>query len=243
MRLFRGPRNFEFPGPDDRVAIAGATGSGKSTFGLWLLAEGADFDKKPYVLVDYKGEVIINELLASGVARKIELHESAPKTPGIYVLKPGPQDQEEMATWLWKVWRSGKVGLFFDELSMVPNFDGAGRTGGPLKSILTQGRSKEIPVYGLTQRPVGVNISVFSEAQFIVAFKLKKTSDKERVAEYIPDDVKLFDKRAPTLPPHWSRWWDDKRDIALTLRPSPPAETVLDIFETRVDAMRQRSRL
>lgn len=242
MALFNHSRKFEFPGSRDRVAVVGATGEGKSTAALWCFSESADFDKKPWVLIDYKGEVIIDEMLANHDAQKIALEKQPPEKPGIYVVKPEPNQHYEMAEFLWRVYKRGKTGLFFDELSMVPEFKGAAGSGGPLKAILTQGRSKEIPVYGLVQRPVEVNLHTFTEAQFIWQFYLKRKADKERVQDYLPEEEKLFKDDKP-LPRHWSKWWDDKRRVALILRPTPDKEIILDTISERVDKMRSKRRI
>jgi hypothetical protein len=229
---------FEFPGPQDRVVVVGSTGSGKSTFALYLFAESADFDKKPWILVDYKGERIIDALLREKDAELIKIDKDPPKVPGIYVLKPDPESQHAMADFLWKVYRRGKTGMFFDELSMIPEFKGVASSGGPLKAILTQGRAKNIPVYGLVQRPVEVNLHTFSEAQFISEFYLKKRADRDRVREYLPDDEPIFEDES-LLPKHYSRWWDDHRRVALILKPGPDAPAILDIIAARVHRMRK----
>jgi len=240
MSLFK--KTFEFPGPADRVAIVGSTGSGKSTFAIWLFAESADFDKKPWVFVDYKGETIIQEMLAQKLASKIDVTDAPPDRAGIYVLQPSPHEQDAMAAWLWKVWAQGRVGLVFDELYMVPEFKGRAGTGGPLKSILTQGRSKVIPVYGLSQRPVDVNVHVFSEAQFIVEFYLKRKEDIERVRSYVPDgDPVFYSKRI--LARHQSRFWDDKRQMSFTMLPCPNAKELLDIIGTRLEHSAHKRRI
>jgi DNA helicase HerA-like ATPase len=241
MALFSRAQSFEFPANNDRVAIVGSTGQGKSTFALWLIAESADYDRKPWVIVDYKGETIVNEMIRRKLATIIPIDKPVPKEAGIYVLQPSPHEADEMAAWLWEVWRRGKIGLVFDELYMVPEFKGKAGTGGPLKSILTQGRSKEIPVYGLSQRPVDVNVHVFSEAQFIVEFYLKRKEDIIRVRSYVPEDDKVFYSKK-TLPRHWCKFWDDKRQVALLVKPCPNAEIILDIFEVRLENARVERR-
>lgn len=237
MPLFRKPVEFRFPDPkEDRVAVVGTTGSGKSTFALWLLAESADFHKKPWVLVDYKGERIIQRLVSNKDAERISVRSDPPRTPGLYVLTPDPSEMELMAQWLWKVWRRGKIGLFFDEVTMVPNFRGEADTGGPLQSILNQGRSKEIPLYALAQRPSKVNLSIFTEAQFISEFYLMRKEDRERVLSYVPSEDEKFaaQNKNWTLAEHWSLWFDAKRRKSFILHASPPANQVLDIFSARV---------
>lgn len=242
MALFRKSPQFIFPGPRDRVAVFGATGSGKSVFTIWLFSECADFDKKPWVFVDYKGEDIITELLKLELATLVSVEDNPPKRPGVYVVKPQPSQTDLVAGWIWKVWERGKCGLVFDELYMVPEFKGAAGTGGPLKSILTQGRSKEIPVWGLAQRPVDINLHMITEAQFIAEFYLKRREDRQRVRSYIPDDMPIFadDKR---LPQYYCRWYDDKQNLALYLKPAPNPKEIIDTIENRVHAMREKKRI
>ena len=242
MSLFRKSREFVFPGPADRVAIVGSTGAGKTVFAFWLFSESADFDKKPWIIVDYKGETLADQLIERGDAKRMKLDEPLPTKPGIYIVKPRPREPRAMADYLWNIYERGKTGLLFDELSMVPEFKGEAGGGGPLKSILTQGRSKIIPVYGLVQRPVDVNLHTFSEAQFISEFYLKKKADRERVDEYLPDGNPVFEKRK-LLPDHWSRWWDDRRRVALILRPAPGPDFLLDTITNRIDRMRAKQKL
>lgn len=245
FRSTRPSRDFYFPGPDDRVSINGKTGSGKSTFAFWLFAESADFDRKPWVIVDNKAvpEEIPQKLLNEEDAKLIKVKDAPPRAPGIYVIRPKHSDASAFAAWLWKAHDRGNIGLIFDELYMVPDFKNEGSSGGgPLKAILTQGRSKHIPVYGLTQRPVDVNLFMFSEAEFISVFYLKRREDRQRILSYVPDDdpqvAKIFDNRR--LPDRWSRWYDDTRDIAQILHPAPPPKDILDTIALRVHRMREK---
>ena len=79
---------------------------------------------------------------------------------------------------------------------------------------------------------------MFSEAQFISEFYMKNLDDRKTLRGYLPDDEPLFDLKARRLPDHWSLWWDDKRRVALKLKPCPPAKAILDIFETRLLPLR-----
>lgn len=243
MALFPSRREFEGPGPTDRVAIVGTTGEGKTVFAMWLFSEYADFDKKPWVLVDYKGEILFDEMMRAKDAELIALDKPPPERPGIYVVKPRPREPDRMADFIWNVYERGNCGLVFDELSMVPEFKGAAGGGGPLKSVYTQGRSKRIPVWGLVQRPVDVNLHAFSEADFIAEFYLKKRADRDRIDEYIPDDDPIFTPRRKPLERRWCRWWDDKRRISLVLKAAPPPKESLDTIAHRVAVMRERRKI
>jgi type IV secretory pathway VirB4 component len=44
---------FRFPGGDQRTTILGATGSGKSTCGLWMLAHQR-LNARPWIIFDFK---------------------------------------------------------------------------------------------------------------------------------------------------------------------------------------------
>lgn len=239
MSLFNRSQKFEFPGNDDRVAIVGATGSGKSTAGLWLFSESASFNKQPWIIVDYKGEKIVAQMLKRGDANLIDMTKAIPKRPGIYVVKPHPQRPEEIIDFLWKVYDRNKIGVFIDELMSVPKqFD---LHNNPLQALLTQGRSKEIPMYLLTQRPARVSISTFSDATFIWEFELNRADDRKTVREYIPDNNTLFATEGG-LPRYWSRWWDSKRRLAFKLKPVPNASVILDTVSHRIDKMQSTAK-
>lgn len=249
MSLFHrsSPGKFEFPGDGDRVTIVGTSGSGKSHFALWLVAESASYTKQPWVLVDYKGEGgdIIGKLRSLNLATQIDVRDEVPKEAGIYIVKPDPQATHLAADFLWKIYRRGRIGVFFDELSMAPEFRGQAGGGGPVKALLTQGRAKKIPVYGLVQRPVDVNIHAFSEASFLCEFYLKRRDDKIRIAEYLPEDEPTWQRYEPRLTKHGHTclWWDDNQHKAFYLKPAPDVNAILDIFETRIDKAKSSKRL
>jgi hypothetical protein len=76
-----------------------------------------------------------------------------PRKPGLYRMRVDPQDEDNLEQWLWDVWKRGNIGLFIDEVALVPQKHA-------FKAILRQGRSKLIPVIACTQRPVGCDREV-----------------------------------------------------------------------------------
>ena len=212
-------KKFRLPNYKQRVAVIGRTGSGKTQFGAWLLSEAA-FTEQPYVIVDYKGDDLLN-----GIDRinEIGLNE-VPKRPGLYIVKPRPDQVDDVEAWLWKVWAREKVGLYFDEMYLIPD----PQKGGALRSIFTQGRSKRIPVIGLTQRPRHISRFLFSEADFFAVFHLNTAGDKQAVSEITPFQG---DGR---LPDYHCRWYDVGTDATFYLQPVPDAETILDRIDTRL---------
>ena len=214
-----------------RVAVIGKTGSGKSVFGMWLLSRAA-FDEQPFVIVDYKHDELIEQIPYAEVIG----YDDLPKKPGIYILRPHPSEEEQTEGFLRKVWERGRVGLFFDETAELPKHYGKGA----LHACLTQGRSKRIPVIACTQRPTGVAPAIFTEADYFACFYLQKPEDVQSFARYTPWEPKAI--IANRLPPHHCRWYDSPRDVALTLRPCPSDEIILDTFEERLGAMRKPRR-
>lgn len=243
------PSGFRFPGPADRVTINGMTGSGKTTFAMWLLAESADFDKKPWVIVDYKHEdPIINTALSEGIFEELKLDAKIPRTAGVFVVRPRAQDgPQPVVQWLWKVYEAGRCGLFLDEATMIPELRGEGNSGGPFQSLLSQGRSKTVPVWTLAQRPAHVNRMVYSEANFYCAFKLGMPEDlikirKEGIPTYSDNYEQVWGDKV-RLKEYTSRWFDRKLERSWILKPAPDAQTILNILGNRVDDMQEKRQI
>lgn len=239
------PSGFVFPGPDDRVTIVGMTGSGKSTFAMWLFTECADFNKKPWIFIDYKRESLISQALEEDMIKRIKLSSDIPKSPGIYVVHPELDDgPDPVNEFLRKIYKRGKVGVIVDETTMIPNTRGDGNTGGPYQTLLSQGRSKEIPVWSLSQRPAFINKMAFTENNYFCAFRLKSEDDNDKVLREIPSTSKNYkavwaNENFPKG--HQSRWYDANEDVNFPLRPCPPPDDILNKLFDRVDNLKKRA--
>lgn len=240
---------FAFPGPSDRLTINGMTGSGKTTFAFWLFAESADFNKKPWAFIDYKGETLLQSALDEKMADELSL-DKLPKNPGVYVYRPDVrQGPAAVVDLLWRIYKRGHMGLFLDEATMLPELRGEGNSGGPFQSLLSQGRSKVIPVWTLAQRPAYVNKMVYSESNFSCAFKLKNDEDltkliKEAVSKKSINYDQVWGSKSPDLHgpkyAHWSRWYDEGQNKSFLLRPAPGPDEILSILSDRVDKLKER---
>lgn len=228
-KFVRPAAHFRLPTNQQRVAIMGRTGSGKTQFGAWLLSQ-APFDIQPYVIVDYKGDDLLNSI---DRAVEIGLNE-VPTQPGLYIVHPEngtARGEEEVEAWLWKVKTRGRTGLYFDEAYMLPNTRGQGA----LSAILTQGRSLRIPVIALTQRPAFIQRFVFTEADFMSIFHLQHHKDIKTIGEFTsPEAV------GERLADYHSRWYDVGQDATFVMRPVPDADTILETFHDRLAVKRKR---
>jgi hypothetical protein len=215
---------YRLPGLSHRHTIIGRTGSGKTQLGAWALSH-SPFDVQPYVVIDYKHDVLLN---ACPHIEEIGLGE-VPTHPGLYIVHPTAQtDNEAVESWLWRVHQRENVGLYVDEGYMLPDF-------GALRAILTQGRSKRIPLTILTQRPVWVTRFAISEADFYTVFALNSSRDKKIVEDFLPR--KALDGEVPQ---YHSRWYDVARNRLLTLKPVPRAEEIVERLTDRLKPRRRK---
>ena len=196
--------SFRLPGASDRTTIIGGTGTGKTVFGAWVLSKQR-FDKRPWICLDFKNEELW-DLVGDPPMRTLRLG-SMPGKRGLYRMSVRPGQEDELEDWLWRVWEHENIGLFCDEVSLIPKRNA-------FKAILRQGRSKLIPVISCTQRPVDCDREIFTEAQFISSFRLDDVRDYKT--------VKGFTREASLekpLPEHWSYWYEKKNFNLTILKP------------------------
>jgi hypothetical protein len=209
---------FRFPGGDARTTVIGATGSGKTTNGVWMLAHQR-FDRRPWIVVDFKREQIFDTIGLPPI-RQIPL-TGVPRRPGLYLVSPRPDQDDALEAWLWKVWERENIGLFVDEASLMPDRDA-------FRAILQQGRSKRIPLIACTQRPVDVKRGLFSEASYFCIYRMADKRDYKTVQGFIPADL------SKPLPPfHW-HWFDVARNVILHMGPVPRPNDVASLARSRI---------
>ena len=141
---------FRFAGGDQRTTILGATGSGKSTCGLWMLShQRLDLPAVGDLRLQAQ-EVVLRRggVPADPAARP---RRQGAEEAGLYLNfghVPGEDDAVEAL--LWRIWEAENCGLYVDEAPLMPDRSNA------FAACIAQGRSKAIPIIACTQRPVGV---------------------------------------------------------------------------------------
>ena len=211
---------IRLPGPTHRIAIVGRTGSGKTQAAVWHLSN-ADFDRRPWVIVDYKDDDLINSIERAQVIG----YDEMPDVPGIYILKVLPGEEKQLSDWFQDAWSMEDIGIYIDEGYMVDRNDRW------FNACLTQGRSRHIPMIVLSQRPVWLSRFVFSEADFFQVFDLTHKKDLEKVREYIRDDEGLMDR---PLEQYHSFYYDVGQRRLETFRPVPDGEELLSRIDGRL---------
>lgn len=206
---------FILPNAADRTTVIGATGSGKTVFAALLLSK-QNFEKRPWVLLDFKNEELW-DLVKSPPIQNLKMGDM-PGKRGLYRMFVHPKDEDAIKDWLERIWTRGNVGLFIDEQSLMPK-------GPAMKAILRQGRSLQIPCIMCTQRPVGCDKEVFTESQYISVFSIETADDLKTVKDY----TRNAPIEAP-LPPYYSWWYDRRQKHLFRLQPSPPPDMVASLL-------------
>lgn len=195
--------------------------------GAWLLSN-ADFDQRPWVIIDYKHDSLLNSI--DGIEH-IKVKEP-PEKPGLYITHPLPHEQEAVDDFFFQIWGKENCGLFIDEAFMTPNY----RRYAGYNSLLTQGRSKNIPIISCTQRPAWISPFVFSESDYFSVFHLNTRTDQKKVEEFVPADI------SEILPEFHSHWYDVKRNRKFLMTPVPNRDTILQKFSDKLAAMRENGK-
>lgn len=213
---------MEIPDDDARTVVIGKTGSGKTRFGVWLLAMSSIQDM-PWIIINSKGDKFINQI---PYAKRIKVTDAIPRRAGVYIVSPMPDDPR-MEGFLERIWRKGKTGIFIDEGYMLADSMWLNR-------LLTQGRSKLIPIIICTQRPVWLPRFTFSEAFYISYFGLSDDRDIDTVQRFV--DTDLFASKALLKQNKYhSIWYDIGNDTVEYLKPCPTDDQVMDIFKRKLD--------
>lgn len=211
--------DVRLPGDDQRHSIIGATGSGKTQAALHHLSM-RNFHEMPWLAYNFKSDQSIDSIPG---ALHIGLDE-VPDKPGVYVTHPLPSDEPAVENQMWHIWKRGNTGVYIDEGYMV------GRNNQAFRALLTQGRSKRIPMIILSQRPVWMDRFVFSESEFYQIFRLQHRKDRKTVQEFIPESINL-EKR---LPDYHSYYYDVGANRAHILRPVPQMGHIHSTFRRRL---------
>ena len=208
---------MRLPNDTQRVAIYGQTGSGKTVAGLWHL-EKRSWLRRPWIIFDTKRDPTIARIPR---LEEIDVNKPPPKKAGLYVTRPRPDQEAEVTQLMWRIWHNEKTGLFIDEGYMIGRFNKA------FNAILTQGRSKQVPVIGLSQRPSWLSPFFMSEMDFHQVLHVQNPADVQRLQEWIPG-------LRPTQRNYHSQYYDVASGDLTYLKPVPPEAELLDRFDKKM---------
>lgn len=220
-----------WPTDENRTIITGRTGSGKTVGALWLTSSRS-WNVKPWIMFDYKGDKMISQIEDLG-AREVRIDKKPPTKPGLYIVRPDPSEPRVTNEFLLNIWRQEDTGIYFDEGFMVPQH----RPYKSFDAIMTQGRSKHIPVIACYQRPAWLSPFALASAEFLWTYHLLKPEDRAKMNEYVGEAAgpngECIDVNY-RLPDYYSLYYDVNSDKANVLRPVPPPEVILETYSVRL---------
>ncbi len=216
---------IRLPSSKQRITILGRTGSGKTVAALWHLSN-SNFDRKPWIVVDFKTDENIN---AIEKAHYIGVDE-IPKHAGIYIMQPMMDQMDVFADTLEKIRVKENIGVYIDEGYMM----GEDTTvESKFTALLTQGRSKHIPMIILAQRPSWISRFVFSESDFFQIFHLQDERDVKTIASFLPKNS------YSRMPDFHSLYYDVGRNRIDFLKPVPKEAEILQAIDDRLSKQRK----
>lgn len=222
---------MRLPDTTSRVVVVGRNGTGKTLFGWWLLSL-APLERMPYIIIDFKGEAVFRQVPR---IKELQLSSPIPRDPGLYIVRPLPTDADKSAleSFMWRIWKQGRCGIFCDEGYLIPDREA-------FPAILTQGRAKHIPAIICVQRPSWLSRFVFSEANFYAVFHLNDRRDEQTVENILPKGTLKWDR-----PAFHALWYDTAAvapDSGITLiSPVPPDYEISQAIENKLAPRRYMS--
>lgn len=217
---------IRLPNEKQRILVLGKTGTGKTCAAVWHLSN-QDFSRKSWIVLNHKGDDLIDSIEG---AEHVDLNfRPHPKKKGLFIYHPIPDvNDAEVTQLLWDIHALGNIGIYIDEGYMIPPRDPA------MQALLTQGRSKKIPMIILSQRPTWISRFCISEADFIQVFYLTDQRDRKVIQGFIPVDLeKLMQapiNTQPLLKQYHSIYYDDGKNNAVIMSPVPTEDIVLNRF-------------
>lgn len=216
------------PGASDRIAVIGATGSGKTVAALWHLSR-RDLKARPWIVFDFKDDENIS-LIENAEHVGLDFRPNE-KSRGLYIVHPMRTDDEAVNALMLDLLARGNVGVYVDE----PDMNRA--TG--FEDVLRKGRSHRVPVISLTQRPVDCNRYMLSEANFYQVFDLADRRDWITVGQFIPPISDAL-PRLPSLAKHHSIYYDRGTKTLTPFKPVPKVEEIIFRIDEQLSEKRER---
>lgn len=185
--------------PNDRFAVVGKTGSGKSQFAMVLAGTFAATLPAPWEVwwMDTKGDsgdiaALRKWGFRNGASKKDQEPEGGGQRGALYWKVESTDrhgnhlDTRDQVQHLLRVaYERGHVVIVIDEYTQV--VISSQNPGSALLDVFTRGRGKDVGLIGLTQEPVYVPRQLLSQASHMVLFSLSFPNDVKKIKEIYPE--------------------------------------------------------
>lgn len=211
---------------NDRIAIFGRTGTGKSVLAHFLfrtipvrLPTKSNQNAFWRIAIDIT-DSIVDDALTFADPNDIPWGES----PSLRFL---PTDistlTQDVDTLYTNVFFHGNCWVWLDEANEVSS---AHSTIPGLRKVLLQGRKEQVGQCSVTPRPVDINKSIVTQSEHLFLFPLTDIDDRNRVSKNIGMDPEEFDTVMGSLPPYGYLWFDVRSGTVFSMPPLPLEDVV-----------------
>lgn len=204
---------------NDRIAIFGRTGTGKSVLAHFLFRTlpvrlPTDSNPKAFwrIAIDITDSIVDDSLTFSD-PNDIPWGESASLRFLPTDIRSLTQDVDDLYT---NAFFHGSCWLWLDEANEVSS---AHATIPGLRKVLLQGRKEQVGNCAVTPRPVDINKSIITQSEHLFLFPLTDVDDRNRVAKSIGMDPDTFDQVMGSLPPFGYLWFDVRSGTVFSMPP------------------------
>ncbi len=171
--------------PYERVTLIGKTGCGKTTLGK-IYAGGFE----NVAVLDTKGTFTWGNVPIIKTFDK--LRKTMSDNYGKFIYRPIDSElngdfMDAFFEFIYK--RRNTVG-YVDELAQVAELIGGDGISTNWQNIMQRGRELNVGIFNSTQRPKSIPLMALSEAEHTFCFRLRLDGDRDRVSEFMGDDVK-----------------------------------------------------
>lgn len=208
--------------PNDRVAIFGGTGSGKSVLAHALFSSIPN-EGWWRIIIDVTDSIV--EPTALTIYDPIEIPWD--KSYSFRFVPDISQSLDDQISALFlSIYAHGVCWYWLDEANEIST---AHRTAFGLRKVLLQGRKAYVGGVSCTPRPKDISKSIITQAQFIAIFMIVDYDDRAYVAKNIGMSPPEFDDLMSQLPEYGYLFYDVK---ARTLYEVPPIPSdIVDSLE------------
>lgn len=164
---------------NDRIAVIGQSGSGKTVFIEKMIYPYLD----NVVFWDFKWESKVKGTICHNV-NEVQRAWQYKKTKILY--RPTDSSMEDFEAICETVFIKGNIVFINDEVSSMCTSSYIPKWYG---NIQRMGRSRGVGCWSLTQRPMFVPSTIFSEAKHMIIFRLNLEGDRDKLAGIVGKDI------------------------------------------------------
>lgn len=214
--------------PGTRMFVVGATGSGKSTFSIYVIHQSLlKWPRYRLVILDPKRRYFPNgskALFPDGIKARLVGKRIGVPTGGIVVkgnpgfrsrnhriwVAQGVGDILQLCNWLYDHADARKPTLVFaDETYDLM----AGSTAAfPLERLMKEGRELNVSSLTISQRPRRISRSMLTESELLAVGHLRHKDDMKYLRDNVNEDIRAV------APRHWELVDQETGDIAHNIR-------------------------